>query len=443
MKQESTKEHVIEETSLEANSVPDYHDPDYFPDGGTWAWLALFGGFLVVLATWGITTSFGVFTAYYKKELLPNASSFQIGWINSVQTAFIFYGGSLSGKLFDMGYFYHLEIAGSTIAFVSFLLVAECTEYYQVFLAQGVGLGLGMGFLFGPALACTGAYFKKRRPFAMAMCTTGGGFGGVIFPIIANNLLYSSIGFKWAMRILAFCELFLFIMIIAVMRDRIPRHVRQARLAKSAVSTSLFSLSSWIDKSALHDPVFMLFAVGIACCFFVTYPPYAFLQSFAIHISAPANLTKYIISLLGAFSFLGRFSTYFLARWVGALTCTGIVALLSSITLFCWAEVHNTGGLIAFTVVYGFLSGAIGAFPPFIVPQLTPDITRLGVRLGMVFLGLGTAVILSIPMAGLTLGATFDNFRHASILCGSAMMAGAVFLSCARIARAGFQLSRI
>lgn len=61
------------------------------------------------------------------------------------------------------------------------LLVAERKAFYKVFLAQAVGMGFGIGFLFGPYLACTGADFKMRRPFAIEMCTTGGGFEVVHF----------------------------------------------------------------------------------------------------------------------------------------------------------------------------------------------------------------------------------------------------------------------
>lgn len=82
---------------------------------------------------------------------------------------------------------------------------------------------------------------------------------------------------------------------------------------------------------------------------------------------------------------------------------------------------HITGGLIAFIVVHGVLSGGIGAFPPFFVSQLTPDVR--------------TAVILSIPVAGSIFGAIFGSFKHASALCDSSMMAGAAvfFIVCTNI----------
>lgn len=431
-----------DEESLQSSATVDYTDPDYFPDGGAQAWLNVMCAFLVTVATWGITSSFGVFTPYYKKILLPHATSFQVGWINSVQTAFIFFGGSITGKLFDAGYFYYLEVAGGAVCFACFMLLGECKEYYQVFLAQGVALGLGMGMVFSPSIACTGAYFKKLRPFVMSVCTSGVGLGGAVIPIITNNLLYN-VGFKWTCRILGFIELGLFVVIIAFMRDRIPRNVRQERLAKSQVGSHFFSLNSWIDQAALRDPVFILFALGIACCFLVTFSPYAYIQSFAAYVHAPHELTKYSVSVLGAASFFGRLATFPISVLVGPLTCTGLISMFGAITLYCWGQVHSTAGFVAFAVVYGLLSGIIGGLPPFITPQLTQDVTRLGVRLGMVFFCLGMTTVVSIPIAGLVLGSEYDRFSHLAILCGSCMMGGSVLLTCSRVARGGFKLARV
>lgn len=80
-------------------SVSGYHDPNYFPDGGTCAWLALFARFLVAHAGRVLRRAL---TRPATEELLPNASSFRIDCINSVQT-YVFYEGFLSGQLVDKG----------------------------------------------------------------------------------------------------------------------------------------------------------------------------------------------------------------------------------------------------------------------------------------------------------------------------------------------------
>lgn len=424
-----------------------YHtDPTYFPDGGPRAWLQVVGGFFLFFVTWGITTSFGVFQTYFKQVLIPGTSTFQLGWINSVQTSFIFFGGVLTGRLFDAGYFYHLVITGTVISFVCFMLCAECTEYYQIVLAQGVGLGLGMGIMFGPTVACYSSYFKLRRGMVMSITASGGGFGGVIFPIAANNLL-SQVGYKWAIRILAFIDLFGLLIILLTVRDRLTLDTRKHHQTKHKAN-SIFALTSWIDPTALKDPVFMFFIIGISSSFLGLYAPIAFLQSFAININASTTVSTYIIPILSAMGFIGRLSTFLLAKYVGALNTTVIATMASAICIYSWQTITTESSLIVFTLFYGYFSGVVGTFPPFIIPHLTHDVTRLGVRFGMAFLCLGIFVLISIPIAGLVLVTSSNTsgqtprYDHLSIFCGSALMAGSVLLACSRYFQSGFSLAR-
>lgn len=423
-----------------------YHtDPTYFPDGGARAWSQAVVGFFVFFVTWGITTSFGAFQTYFKTILLPHTTTFQLGWINSIQTAFIMMGGAISGRFFDAGYFYYLITIGSILSFVCFILIAECTEYYQFLLAQGVGFGLGMGIMFSPTVACSSSYFKKKRDIVMSISAAGGGFGGVIFPIATNNLL-TEVGYKWSIRILAFIDLFGLSVILILARDRFSPETRRKHQAKNNAN-SMFSWKSWVDPTALKDPVFMFFVFGIGLSFLGLYPPFAFLQSFAVSINASKTTTKYITAILSSMGVLGRFSTFICARTLGPLNTTVFATLMCSICLYSWQSITSEASLIVFTIFYGFFSGLVGAFPPFIIPHLTTDITRLGVRIGMAFTTIGLFLLISIPLGGLTLGSSKStddlNFPHLSIFCGSAIMAGSLLLAVSRYFRAGFDLVSI
>lgn len=54
------------------------------------------------------------------------------------------------------------------------LSLVQSHHYYQNFLAQGVGMGIGMGLMFLPSLALTSHYFRVRRSLAMGMVIAGG-----------------------------------------------------------------------------------------------------------------------------------------------------------------------------------------------------------------------------------------------------------------------------
>ena len=429
---------AVDEESLYSEKY--HNDPTYFPDGGLRAWLQVVGGFFAVFVTWGLVTSFGAFQSYYRQVLMPGVSSFSMGWISSVQASFLLLGGTISGRLFDIGYFYHLIIFSTVITFFSFMMVAQCTEFYQLILAQGLGIGLGMGTLFGPAISCASTYFKKKRLMVMSIMTSGGGLGGTIFPIAANNLL-KKIGFQWTIRTLAFIDLFCLIIILLIMRDRLSSQVRKEIREKS--KGKFFALESWIDYTALKEPVFIYFVLGITACFFGVLAPYAYLQSFAVYINSSQTIVTYIVPLLGCTSFFGRLTTFISARIMGPLTCTSFTTICCLILLLSWITIKSDISLVLFALFYGFFSGAVGSFPPFIIPELTNDITRLGVRYGMCFLFMGTFMLFSIPLAGLVMGPKNDNFVGLAIFCAVPMAVGSLLLIMCRVSRAGFSLTKV
>jgi MFS family permease len=75
-------------------------------------------------------------------------------------------------------------------------------EFWQFYLAQGLGVGLAMGFLFTPALSTIGHHFahSRHRYLAMGIFFAGPSVGGTIFPIMLRKL-FSQMDFGWSVRI--------------------------------------------------------------------------------------------------------------------------------------------------------------------------------------------------------------------------------------------------
>ncbi|GLB39003.1 putative major facilitator superfamily protein [Lyophyllum shimeji] len=86
-----------------------------FPEGGWRAWSVVFGVWLNQFVTLGYTNAHGVYNDFYVREYLSNYPSSQISWIGSVQLFIVVSAGVVTGRAFDVGYFYHLMISGNTI----------------------------------------------------------------------------------------------------------------------------------------------------------------------------------------------------------------------------------------------------------------------------------------------------------------------------------------
>jgi MFS family permease len=134
-----------------------------------------------------LNSSFGIFQVYYMQTL--NRSPDDISWIGSLQVFFLFFRGTIAGRLTDEGRFRIVFCFGSLLTCLGIFMANISTAYWQYLLAQGICTGVGNGFLFTPALAVVGTYFKQRRTLAYGLTATGTATGELIFPTMARQLL--------------------------------------------------------------------------------------------------------------------------------------------------------------------------------------------------------------------------------------------------------------
>jgi MFS family permease len=74
-------------------------------------------------------------------------------------------------------------LGGGTLLYAAGLFgLSFATEYWQIFLAQGVACGVACGVVFLAAVSTISHWFKKRRATALGFLATGSSIGGVIYP---------------------------------------------------------------------------------------------------------------------------------------------------------------------------------------------------------------------------------------------------------------------
>ena len=125
----------------------------------------------------GAINSFGVFQSYYKETLLPNHSASSISWIGTTQGFLLFVVGIFAGPIFDLGYMRTLISVGTFLVVFGLMMVSISTQYYQVFLAHGVVVGIGCGCIYLPSIAIVATYFTSRRALATGITAAGGSIG--------------------------------------------------------------------------------------------------------------------------------------------------------------------------------------------------------------------------------------------------------------------------
>jgi MFS family permease len=154
-------------------------------------------------ATDGMTNSFGVFQEYYTytHPIHTVVDATAISWIGSIQYTLCPLLGCIAGPLFDAGYLKSLIFAGGSLYVFSLMMTSIATQYWQVILAHGLGVGLGMGLFFSPSVSTLSHHFQRSRyrTVAYGLQATGSSIGGIVYPIMMRALI-PRVGFGWAMR---------------------------------------------------------------------------------------------------------------------------------------------------------------------------------------------------------------------------------------------------
>jgi MFS family permease len=371
--------------------------------------------------TWGIVNAFGTYQTFYEVHLLHSHSPSAISWIGSIQASLLFLVCVLTGPFFDAGYIRTLLGVGSFLVIFGMMMTSLATQYYQIFLAQGLCTGIGAGMMFVPSIAVVSTYFDKNRAFAIGIGTSGSSFGGVIYPIIFHELR-PRIGFGWATRVIGLIVLVTLVIANIVTRQRVLPTTRRR----------LF------DVSALREVPFIFCTLGLCFGFIGLYNPFFYITPFALSkTGASATLAFYFVPILNAASVFGRIAPTALADRVGTLNTIIPCTLMCGALLIAWTAVHSTGALIVFALLYGFFSGSFVSLPPSVLVALSPDLSKVGTRIGMSFSVSSLGVLIGSPVGGALLNLHTGHYVRMQVFCAVAMLFACAMLIMARVAKSG------
>ncbi|EKM75508.1 hypothetical protein AGABI1DRAFT_46358 [Agaricus bisporus var. burnettii JB137-S8] len=393
---------------------------------GLRGYLTVFGAFVALLVTFGQMNSFGTFQTWYSNHQLSQKSQSTISWIGSIQFLVFFLAGAPVGRFSDAHGPTVLLMIGSFVFTLSLVLTSISTVYWHYILSQGILFGLGVAFMFYPSLASITTYFTKYRATALGIAAAGTGVGGVVYPIMLQQL-FEKIGFAWGTRVLALISgVGCVAATLAVSNCSTQRQDSDGSQIKKSIP--------YIDTTAFKDPRFLLLTLGSCFVALGLYTPFFYVQEYAEHLGIPPQLAFYVLSTMNAGSIFGRIAPAHLSDTIGHFNLLAPAALLSGLsTLFIWPNVKNMAGLIAFAAIYGFVSGAF-------ISVLTPAVAsisergRVGTRMGMLYSVISVPSLVGSPAAGALLANNSSHpFRHMTIFSGCTVVVGSFVIWGARL----------
>ncbi|XXH00091.1 Kynurenine formamidase [Hypoxylon texense] len=391
-----------------------------YPDGGSVAWRQVVAGHFINAMACGYGAAFGIYQLYYTESLkLPSA---QISWIGSVQIFLNNIMCTVAGRLADAGYARETILGGSFVALVGTFMTSLATEYWQIFLAQGVCTGIGLGLMYMPTIAIVASYFKEKRGLALAITTTGTGTGSIIFPAVVQYLI-PRIGFPWAVRCSGFVALFIVALANLLVKPRL--------LPKKA--------GSLVDWTAFREPPYVIFVTGAFLLYWALYFGYFYINTYAISVASftPTSAVSLLLitnavgiptrPIIGyiADAHLGPFNTF-------------ILTILSlAVTFFAWIAIATPSTMYAFAILFGVTNSAAQSAFAAALASLSEDPAKMGTRFGMCCTVLGFATVAGPPTAGAIIDYCGGKYLWAQVWAGLVTVFGAATITVARYWVAG------
>ncbi|KAF2811312.1 MFS general substrate transporter [Mytilinidion resinicola] len=383
---------------------------------------------MAMFCSFGFLNAIGLFQAYYEKHILNDYSPSIISWIFTVQLFLMFFLGGLYGRIIDHYGPTGIMIPSAILSVLSIALTSLCTKYYQVFLAQGLGFGIGAAGIFTPAFVCAGQWFHHRRALALGIAAAGSSLGGVIHPIYVSHMTENK-GFPGALR---YTALFLGLCLIPVcvfVRARLP--------PKKWDSNDM----TFINFSLFLQKGFFFYSLGSFFVLWGLFAPFNYLPGMALRHGFSEYLSIYTIVVMNAGSVPGRIFPAHLADKVGRFNVMTVISFLSAISILAfWLPLELISSthtqIFAFAATYGFWSGAYISMLLPCVAELG-SVTTLGVRFGTYEAFIAIACLTGLPIQGQLIVHDHGGFRDVCIFSGISMLAGAVLIGCARLSRSG------
>ncbi|KZV95968.1 MFS general substrate transporter [Exidia glandulosa HHB12029] len=430
-------EHVKESVSLEGSrDGTQSEDSITYPEGGLTAWSVAFSAWCSMMAAFGIINSMGVFQAYVSTTLLPSYSPDAIGWIFGIYVFVSYFCGVQIGPIFDAKGPTLLLVAGSVCMVGSTFALAHCTKYWHFIITLSLVNGIGSSLLFTPAMGAVAHWFHQRRGTATGFAFIGGGLGGVIFPLLVQPLL-PHVGWAWTMRIVAFVQLVLCIVIVTLCRGRLP--------PKSSISLTP-TRDMLPDLRMFLDPAMAVTSAGVFFVEWAYFVPISYIPSYYLvrqglatagsATSSDAAFAYQLLAILNGVSCIGRFSAGYIADRAGrfnTMIISNLLCLLAVATFWMAdtliAKPPGSTLLVAFVAVFGFASGANITLIPICVGQLC-DTRDYGRYYASAYSITSFGCLTGIPIAGRLLAVTGESGRRAfwGLVLFAAMSYVAAFL---------------
>lgn len=329
-----------------------------------YGWIVVLAAFAVTLVGFGSVYTFSAFLEPLQRDF--GASRGSVSLVFSL-AGFLYFGiGVISGPLADRWGARPLVIVGMLLVGLGFVLASAARTLLEVYLAYGLGVGLGVGCAYVPAVAVVQRWFVKRRGFASGLAVSGIGVGTLIMPPLASWLIEVA-GWRGAYLVLGS----LTAVIGAGMSLLIANHPRDKGTGPDGdlldVEAPMAPLAGTSVGDAVRSPQFVCLYVACLICSFGIFVPFVHLVPYALDHQVSPSLAVLLIGAIGIGSTVARFCLGTVADRVGRQAFLLAMFVCMAGALAIWAVATDFWSLALFAFLFGLFYGGWVAILPAVI----------------------------------------------------------------------------
>jgi MFS family permease len=331
--------------------------------GVFYGWFVVAGTFGVTFIGFGNAYSFGAFLPSLQHDFAASRGSVSLVF---ALAGFLYFGlGVISGPLADRWGSRRFAVIGMILIAIGLALASMARSLIQVYAAYSLGVGLGIGCAYVPAVAAVQRWFVRRRGFASGLAVSGIGVGTLVAPpVVALGIEF--LGWRGTYLALGVFTLVAGVGLAFLIED----DPRKRGLAPDGEAMSP-SAQSRPAVPGVWSTVTSRRFIGLygACfiCAFGLFVPFVHLVPYALDRGIPQASAVLLIGAIGVGSTAGRFLLGDLADRLGRGFSFLIMFVGMGLSFAIWLSAGSFWPLAIFALVFGVFYGGFVALAPAVV----------------------------------------------------------------------------
>jgi len=329
-------------------------------------WFVVAAAFAITFLGFGSAYSFSAFLEPLEREL--SASRGSVSLVFSL-AGFLYFGlGVVSGPLADRWGSRRLAAIGMVLTGAGLALAGAARSLPQVYAAYGLGVGLGVGCAYVPAIGAVQRWFVRRRGFASGLAVSGIGVGTLVVPPLAAALI-RAIGWRASYVVLG-ASVAVLGAVAALWIESDPRDRGLAPDGEPVGAGAERPPPAGMTLgAAIRSRTFLGLYVACLICSFGLFVPFVHLVPYALDHAVPPASAVLLVGMIGVGSTAGRFFLGGVADRIGRRPTLVIMFAGMAVALAVWALSTSFWPLAGFALGYGVFYGGFVA----VIPALVMD----------------------------------------------------------------------